>query len=71
MTTPTMKAKFKRVGAFGKERFRGLVIWTAADGVTTCVECSHTWANKEFAMDDALAMRNVLRKRDWTQGVAQ
>ncbi len=68
---PTMEAKFKRVRAFGKERFRGLVIWTAADGVTTIVECRLTWANKEFALDDAKGMRNFLRTQDWTQGVAR
>ncbi len=71
MTTPTMKAKFKRVGAFGKERFRGLVIWTAADGVSTIVECNQDWSNKEFALNDAKEMRNFLRTQDWTQGVAR
>ncbi len=71
MTAPTMEAKFKRERSFGKERFRGLVKWTKDDGVTTIVECQQTWANKEFALDDAKQMRGVLLQRDWTQGVAR
>ncbi len=71
MTAPTMEVKFKRVRAFGEERFRGLVKWTTADGVSTCVECGGTWENKKYALEDANRMRNFLRTQDWTQGVAR
>lgn len=70
-TAPTMETLFKRERPFGKERFRGLVRWTKDDGVVTRVFCSDTWANKEFAQDDANRLMRVLQQRDWTKEPSQ
>ena len=67
MSMPNMEIRFKRSRPFGHDRFRGLVKWVSAKGVTTRVLCEDTCANKELALEDATRLLNVLRKRDWTK----
>jgi len=48
-----MEAKFRREYPFGKERFRGLVVYFKPDGVKVKVVCNSTRNTKLAARNDA------------------